>query len=367
MRFGVLTLSLLMLGGCLGTPESPMSSDVELAENAPDSGLMATDVKAPKTALPKLQSVEAGADASVSGPEKPRRGLAALFGRRNKPATDTVPVAVDEEAVVKDVPDVENAAEVAGAVDTAKVEGGVDPAPEPVAQTPRRGLRALFGKRNRATNPEPEPEQAVATIVSNKEGAAAEADESVVIAPIDTQEAVAPRRERKGLFGPRRAKTGQFSQVEPDMVLPFGQIGLACGVRGKALGKEVDRFPEHGKGYRLFDTKPSTTGPRTHYITGFKDGCARQFTASLALLGSPVLHEQLLSVGSSQGQHSTNADHAFQKIRAKVCRVGKGKACPEKRIDEMEKSMAFVTIYERFGGNAKWNEILLHNGVVAAY
>lgn len=361
MRLCVFALSAMMLGGCLGAPEVPLPSDVEQAEDAPKSGLVAADVNAAETGL---QSVEVGADVSATGPEKPRRGLAALFGRRNKPATDTAPDAVDGEAVVADVPDVENVPEVAEAIDTTKVEGDVVPAPEPTAQTPRRGLRGLFGKRNRATNPE--PEQAVATVVVN-ERAAAEADESVVIAPIDSQETVAPRRQRKGLFGPRRAKTGQFAQVEPDVVLPYGQIGLACGVRGKALGKEVDRFPEHGKDYRLFDTKPSTTGPRTHYITGFKDGCARQFTASLALLDSPVLHEQLLSVGSSQGQHSTNADIAFQKIRAKVCRVGKGKACPEKRVDEMEKSMAFVTTYERFGGNAKWNEILLHNGVVAAY
>ena len=182
----------------------------------------------------------------------------------------------------------------------------------------------------------------------------------------EPQEVAQPRRQRKGLFGPRRAKTGQFPQVEAGVVLAFGQIGRACGIRGNALGKEVDRFPERGKGYKLYDSNPSITGPRTHFITGFKDGCPRQFTASLALLDSPILHEQLLSVKSSRTQHATAADVAFQKIRSQVCRTGQGKICPEKRIDEMEKSMAFVTAYERFGGNANWNEILLHNGAVAA-
>ena len=193
-----------------------------------------------------------------------------------------------------------------------------------------------------------------------------ETGENVVVALIEPQEIAQPRRPRNGLFGPRRAKVGQFPQVEPGVVLPFGQIGLACGIRGSALGKEVDRFPERGKGYKLYDSNPSITGPRTHFITGFKDGCPRQFTASLALLDSPVLHEQLLTVSGSGAQHSTAADIAFQKIRAQVCRTGQGKACPEKRIDEMEKSMAFVTTYERFGGNANWTEILLHNGAVAA-
>lgn len=311
MRFGGFALSVLLLSGCLGTPELPLLSDVELAEDAPETGLVAPDVNAPETALQELQSVE---DMPVvAQPEKPRRGLAALFGRREKPAP---------------------AEEMASGADDAEAV-------------------------------EVDSEAAIATAG----GAAAppvEGEENVVIASIEPQKAAAPRRERKGLFGPRRAKLDQLPQTEAGVMLPYGEIGLACGIRGAALGKEVDRFPERGKGYRLFDTKPSTTGPRTHYITGFKDGCPRQFTASLALLESPVLHEQLLAVGNNQEAHSTEADIAFERIRAKVCRIGRGKACPDKRIDEMEKSMAFVTTYERFGGNAKWTEILVHNGSIAA-
>ena len=192
------------------------------------------------------------------------------------------------------------------------------------------------------------------------------APEDVDVAALAPAAPEKPRRAQRGLFGPRRTKTSRFPQVQPGVVLPFGQIGLACGVRGKALGKEVERFPASGKGYRLYDTNPSTTQPRTHYLTGFKDGCPRQFTASLALMGSPVLHEQLLSVEQSRAEHLNAADKAFEKIRSQVCRVGRGKPCPEKRAGALEKSMAFVTIYERFGGNASWEEILLHNGVVTA-
>lgn len=317
MRFGVFALSAMLLSGCLGTPQLPLLSDVELAKDAPESGLVAADVEAPDTVLQELQSVGNVPDVPPEDavPEKPRRGLAALFGRLKNRTKETAPaVAVDAADVDADVADVDEA------------DADAAPTPAPDSST----------------------------------------EEEVAIAMVAPAEATSPRRERKGLFGPRRAKASEFAQMDPGVVLPFGQIGLACRIRGGALGKEVDRFPERGKGYRLFDTNPSMTGPRTHYITGFKDGCPRQFTASLALLESPVLHEQLLSVKSSQGQHSTDADTAFQKIRAQVCQIGRCKACPEKRIAKMEKSMAFVTTYERFGGNARWTEILLHNGKVVA-
>ncbi len=316
MRIGIFMLALIGLAGCLGPVELPLLADVELAENAPESGLVAPDAAAPKSVLEELQSVQnvpdvPAAQVVMTEPAKPRRGFAALFGRRAKPAEATAPSAVNEAAIA-----VPQAAGVASdeTAEEAPIEDG----------------------------------------------------ENMVVASIQPQKVAQPRRQRNGLFGPRRAKAGQFPQIAPGVVLPFGLIGLACGIRGSALGKEVDRFPERGKGYRLYDSNPSTTGPRTHFITGFKDGCPRQFTASLALLDSPVLHEQLLSVKSSRAQHSTAADIVFQKIRSQVCRSGQGKACPEKRIDEMEKTMAFVTTYERFGGNANWTEILLHNGAIAA-
>lgn len=324
MRFGVVALSAMLLSGCLGTPELPLLSEVELADDAPETGLVAPDVAAPETVLEELQSVEnvpelpavSVAPVVETTPEKPRRGLAALFGRRKprqEPAAPTT--AEDAPAAVSDV-----------VVDAPKTE----------------------------------PSESVIADVDT----VPEADETVVVASAQPQQE--PRRARKGLFGPRRAKSEQAPQADPSIMLPFGQIGSACGIRGKALGKEVDRFPARGKGYKLFDTAPSTTGPRTHYITGFKDGCPRKFTASLALLGSPVLHQQLLSAEGKQGQHSTGADTAFQKIRAQICRTGRGKACPEKHESKMESSMAFVTTYERFGGAARWTEILLHNGKVEA-
>lgn len=301
----------LLVSGCFQAPELPLLSDVELAENAPKSGLISPDTDAPKTVLQELETVEnlpvveAALDSTV---RKPRRGLLGLFARRDT----SKPVVVSDEVAAPKV-----------------VDDGTD-----------------------------EPDRAIDNVAIT--------DDAEVAAHVAAVVGLEPKPARKGWFGSRRSKTSGLAPVETGEMLPFGQIGLACGLRTSELGKEVDRFPERGKGYRLYDSDPSTTQPRIHYVTGFKDGCPRQFTASLALLESPLLHEKLLAVKGNQSQHSTKADKIFQKIRARVCRNGRGNICPESRADAMEKTMAFVTTYERFGGNASWTEILMHDGVIAA-
>lgn len=235
-----------------------------------------------------------------------------------------------------------------------------DPTAKP--EKPRRGLFGLFRKKSTPqteTDPLAETEP---TADASSEGPKPDV-EIAALAPPPTD--LGPRKGR-GLFGTLRPKTPPANQVKPGTQLPYGEIGVACGIRGKALGKEVDRFPAKGKGYRLYDSDPSLTQLRTHYLTGFSDGCPRQFTASLALLASPLMHEQLLVAEKGHKQHSNAADKAFEKLRRKICRVGRGKPCPENRVAAMEKSMAFVTTYEHFGDNARWEEILLHKGEITA-
>ena len=95
MRLGVKTHSLLiiaalMLGGCLGAPELPLLSDVELADNTPANGLVAADVEAADSVLAELESVENVPEVPpvTAGSEKPRRGLLGFFARRNRPVQD---------------------------------------------------------------------------------------------------------------------------------------------------------------------------------------------------------------------------------------------------------------------------------------
>ncbi|KPU84472.1 hypothetical protein JI58_03490 [Marinosulfonomonas sp. PRT-SC04] len=257
VRIGACAILLLLLAGCFGAPELPILNEMELAKNAPESGLISADAEAVETVLQEPERVEnvpvlETVPPLQVAPAKPRRGLAALFGRRNAAKIVTLPTGSDALAVTDGVVD--------APTDTAEGSNSAD-------------------------------------VASQSEAAA--------LASI-------PEVKPRGLFGPRRRKP---SQPNTGMMLPFGQIELACGVETKQLGKEVDRFPEGGKGYRLYDSDPSTTQPRTHYITGFKDGCPRQFTASLALLESPVFHEQLLLLSSSQAQHSMATDKTFQKVR----------------------------------------------------
>ncbi len=230
----------------------------------------------------------------------------------------------------------------------------------PREETQHRGLFALFGgKRNTTAAIEVEKPQPVITEDPAKEDAIeAPDDKPVIVNAIDRRPA------RHGLFGPRRQQT-IAPTLAPGTVLPFGEIGVACGVRGHALGKEVDRFPVRGKGYRLFDSDPASTKPRTYFLTGFKDGCARQFTAALALIGSPVLHEQMRYDPSNKDISVTEADKAYEQIKRRICKIPKGEPCPEKHIAALEKGMAFVTLYKQFGNDSSWEEVLLHQGKVA--
>ncbi|MEL7154578.1 MAG: hypothetical protein AAFN51_12455, partial [Pseudomonadota bacterium] len=52
-------------------------------------------------------------------------------------------------------------------------------------------------------------------------------------------------------------------------------------------------------------------------------------------------------------------------VKSKVCRVGRQKPCGT-RIKRLERTTVFVTTYERFTDNARWADILLHDGSVLA-
>ena len=114
--------------------------------------------------------------------------------------------------------------------------------------------------------------------------------------------------------------------------------------------------------YRLYDTNPGQKGPRPHYITGFADGCARMFTATLALFGDTQLYDQTRLGTPARGQ----VDVTYSKLRRRYCRVGPSKACDRAGRRALGSNVAFVTAYPRFGTNATWVEFLLAYGTLAA-
>ena len=151
------------------------------------------------------------------------------------------------------------------------------------------------------------------------------------------------------------------ADASPGQVLPFGQMAVACGLSTRDLGREVER----ASGYRVYDTNPRTTAPRTHYVTGFSDGCARQFTAALAIFGDIGTHEIVRYGTADGGLPYSETDNAYERIKAQVCGARTGQRCGA-RLDSFARRTTFLTIYQGFGSGAAWVDVLLHDGDVAA-
>ncbi|MEM1302582.1 MAG: hypothetical protein AAGH17_08370 [Pseudomonadota bacterium] len=231
-------------------------------------------------------------------------------------------------------------------------------------QPQRRGLFArLRGNSNGTEGAEPEVTQVAA--------AAVPAIPVVPVAePKETETRVAARRTtllgalRRG-GGPTEPGPGQDG-VAFGTVLPYGTMATICGVKPALMGEQVASYPEHGPRYRIYDSAPGTLSLRTHYITGFKDGCARQFTAALALFGAPGGHEATRYERSHRHIDMTRTDREYEALRARMCQAPVGSSCPERRFSRFEKSTVFVSVYERFGTNPRWADMLIHDGRVVA-
>lgn len=182
------------------------------------------------------------------------------------------------------------------------------------------------------------------------------------LADVDAQQST----KKLKAFNRRTNSTGPgVAEVSYGAALPFGEIARVCAARGKALGQEVARFPERGKGYRLHDSRPGTTEPHTFYVSGFRDGCPRQFTAALAIFGAPSMYEQLRYGDAAKDQPKGATDKAYEKVKSQVCGVSRRKPCGRK-IKSLERDTVFISVYERFEDNARWADILVHDGVVLA-
>ncbi|SHG86648.1 hypothetical protein [Marivita hallyeonensis] len=169
-----------------------------------------------------------------------------------------------------------------------------------------------------------------------------------------------------GLFGARsgpRPSDPDYRIVELGTPLPYGVLARVCNVRPRQLGSRVDRYPEGRGMYALYDSQPGNTAPHTFYVTGFKDGCARQFTAALAVFGSTETHEQIRYGLPAQVQPYSETDAAYETLKSRVCRVRRGQPCGS-ALPRLSRNTVFVSVYERFGSNPVWKTILIHDGEV---
>ncbi|RYH01621.1 hypothetical protein EU805_13260 [Salipiger sp. IMCC34102] len=150
-------------------------------------------------------------------------------------------------------------------------------------------------------------------------------------------------------------------RVGPAAGLPFGQIATTCELPRGQMGQPVAT----SAGYTIYDSLPGSTAQRVHYIDGFADGCARQFTAALVLTGDIGTHEVLRYSQSADERAYTQADTAYEAIKLAFCSAPAGTPCGD-RIEALGQRTTFVTAYPQFSGSAEWTEILLHEGTVAA-
>lgn len=316
-RFAAILIVSSLLAGCASDPLSgvPRLSDTDVSDSEIQAALR-EDTDTPAEDAPALSEPQStgffgrffGGGATVSEDE------AVVSGGPETAEPDTDASVPETDAEAGDV--VETAA----------------------AEPPRRGLLGFLSRAARSAQSEESPQLAAAP-------------------PQTSTDAAVPARKGPSPDAP------DYRIVPMGTVLPYGVLARVCDVPNRRLGSRVERYPERGNGYAIYDSEPGNTAPHTFYVTGFDDGCARQFTAALAMFGSPETHEQLRYGLPSKVQPYSSTDAAYETLKSRVCRVSKGKPCGSSML-RFARNTAFVSVYERFGSNPVWKTILLHDGEV---
>lgn len=314
-RFAAILCAAGLLAGCATDPLQgvPRLSETDVSE---------TEIQAAIRAEPE--------NVATSEPVAPQSGVfGRIFGNSDAQSASD-PATQDAETT--------EAEAIAG---PAVVEAATN-----ASETPRGGL---LGYLQRAADDARTPEDGTVEIAARPQ------TESNGAAP-------SPGLFSGGQGSPKKGDS-DFRTVTFGTSLPYGTIARVCNVRPGKLGRRVERYPE-GRGlYALYDSDPSSTAPHTYYVTGFKDGCARQFTAALALFGSIETHEQLRYGLPAKVQPYSTTDAAYERLKSRICRVGRGKPCGS-ALRRLSRNTVFVSVYERFGSNPIWKTILIHDGEV---
>jgi hypothetical protein len=349
------------------SPETaPILSATDAAVGqALDVALEQTDGDPLASATPATPQVIDLTQVVLAEPEAPRRGLFGFLRRKDENTVQTAAL-LPETISLAETPDASPQASAE------KVSALAAPADTPIASDPSVATTVDPAKTAEITADAPQATTRPRRGLFAMLGVARDKSDTV------TETATVQTASLGGLFAspassnkPSRALSadkhkGPDAQIVPTgMRIQSGSVARVCDFRKKDLGKQVAKFPERGSGYKLYDSIPGSAVPRPFYVTGFKDGCARTFTAALAIFGSPTLHEQLRYGLPSKVQPYSTTDQAYEGIKRSVCGVGKRKPCGAK-VKLLEKDTVFISIYDRIGSNSKWSNILLHKGVLLA-
>lgn len=146
-----------------------------------------------------------------------------------------------------------------------------------------------------------------------------------------------------------------------EAAVSFGTVARVCEAQTKPLGTLIEEASVGD--FKIYDTAPEGVMVRKFYLTGFGDGCPRQFMASTAAFGTPSMYETLHYSKDTFVYGSTDA--AYDKIKGNVCGAPAGKPCGRK-IKKLDKSMVFVSAYDLTEENQRWTDFLIHNGSIVA-
>ncbi|SFJ31939.1 hypothetical protein [Celeribacter neptunius] len=381
--------ALILLPACQMTlPEALQPGKAAPAESfAAETATQATEAEAGDAAEAELAEAFVAAaqaaqaeEAAESAP--PKKGLFAFLSPKADPSPlkdtgiEVVEGTSSEHAMTALAPEAA-AREVEVATAETAPEAGIE---ADTAEVHQAGLGGLFGFLKPKAKEKAREEVQLAALPVEADEADAAAD-SFVVRPethgVSPEVAAKPEPDaapqtRKPLFGFLKAgpgksgsgKSGPVSTVARGEVLPFGEVGILCDAKKRDMGTEVDQFPHQGRAaWQLYDTAPDSAEPRTQFITGFADGCARQVTAALIMFGEAGLHE-VLRYSEGNDASWSEADERYEKIKRKACGVGRKTRCPAEKLGGLESQLAFVSVYPRFGAEHGWLELLLHDGAV---
>ena len=310
-------------------------------------------------------AVDPDAEAATGGPGF----LGRLLGRSAPDAGMTPPAT--EATDIADVPADARSATQNGAEDGVELAAANTMQVAPPQE--RRGLLGLFGGRSGgAADPGAEasdPAVALGPEPATEDGTLADpgltGDGSPTIAE---SAAPSPRRSPFDFLRaarventPTNATGPDAARVAPGEAVPFGSLATNCDVTRRELGRRVTRQ----SGFEIWDTDPASTVPRTHYITGFSDNCARQFSGALVIFGDVGTHEIVRYSEVNIDLPWSDVDNAYEDIKRQVCRVNRRQPCGD-RLEQLGAQTAFVTVYETFGSAPEWFDILLYDGTVRA-
>ena len=150
------------------------------------------------------------------------------------------------------------------------------------------------------------------------------------------------------------------TDVPAGTVMPFGQVGRVCDLPRSQRGTRIERIA----GFEVWDTVPGSTEPRSHYITGFSDGCARVVTGALIVPGDLTLYESVRFMTEGMPFQTGQTDQAYDEIKARLCGVRASQPCGP-RLSRIERNTGFLSVYDRFRSSGTWLELLLHDGIIA--